>query len=214
MVKSSLYPLLGSTYLHSPTVSKASGLLSKYIQNLTTSHLFFFFFFTTCDQAIINHHLSSILLKWLCNWSPYFCTCPHSVGSHTAARMILLKFQIDCVTFSSRNSPVAIHHIQFKNQLSYNRLQSPLTFSSVSSILFQPHWPSQCSSKSTRMRLLQNVCTCSLSLFSFFTTHLLHLFPHFSRSLIKSFLLCVPSVTIVWKNCIPLLSTTMLLLID
>lgn len=128
--------------------------------------------------------------------------------------MILLKFQIDCVTFSSRNSPVAIHHIQFKNQLSYNRLQSPLTFSSVSSILFQPHWPSQCSSKSTRMRLLQNVCTCSLSLFSFFTTHLLHLFPHFSRSLIKSFLLCVPSVTIVWKNCIPLLSTTMLLLID
>lgn len=141
-----------------PNPQQSSALLSNCIQNLTTFHLSFFF----------NNHLSpchhqSSLICIIIIWSPDFCTCPNLIYSHIAANLILLEFQTHCVAFPTPNTPVAIHHIPFKNQLSDNRLQSPLTFSSFSSILFRLPSP-PCSSKRIAVPVLHGVCSCSVCL--------------------------------------------------
>lgn len=89
---SSSHPCPHATYSHTPTISRASGLLSKYIYRIWPLP-------TLSLQPPESRPPFVHLYCWNFDWSPYFCTCPHSIYSHIAAKMILLKFPIFCVIF-------------------------------------------------------------------------------------------------------------------
>lgn len=157
------------------------------------------------SPSIISHlyYWNSSLTVSLFLYLPSFNLFSHNSQNDS------IKISDKSCHFSTQISLVALHLIQFKNQVS-QWIAKPYALFSVSSILFQPCWPIQFSSKSRGMNApaSKRLHLFSLPVLLFLNTSAP--FAHFV-SLIQSFLLCVPSVATPWKECMYALSTFLLL---